>query len=71
MSPETDQNETQKPKVIHHGGASGAVYGLGLIGACVYYIGQAPTFWMGVLGFLKAVVWPAMIVYEALKFLSM
>lgn len=46
---------------------SGAVYGLGLIGAAVYYIAHAAGFWMGVLGFLKAIVWPVFIVYEALK----
>ena len=69
--PTTNKIEHQKPKVIHQGGASGAVYGLGLIGACVYYIGQATTFWLGVLGFLKAIVWPAMLVFEALKYLNM
>jgi hypothetical protein len=44
-----------------------AIYGLGLIGAAVYYIGAATSFWMGVLGFLKAMVWPAFLIYEALK----
>jgi hypothetical protein len=46
---------------------SGAVYGLGLIGAAIYYISQATSFWPGVLGFLKAVVWPVFLVLEALK----
>ncbi|MFZ5939180.1 MAG: hypothetical protein ACOYXB_01290 [Bacteroidota bacterium] len=49
---------------------AGAVYGLGLIGAAVYYISTATCFWMGVLGFLKALVWPAFLVYEALKALG-
>jgi hypothetical protein len=44
-----------------------AIYGLGLIGAVVYYISTATGFWIGVLGFLKALVWPAFLVYEALK----
>ena len=56
-----------KDKVIHHSTSSNAVYGLGLIGAAIYYIMQATNFWMGVLGFLKALVWPAFLVYEALK----
>lgn len=51
-------------------GTGGAVYGLGFIGACVYYISNATGFWMGVLGVLKALVWPAMLVFEALKFLA-
>ena len=45
----------------------GAVYGLGLVGAVVYYIQSADSFWGGVLGVLKALVWPAFVVYEALK----
>jgi hypothetical protein len=44
-----------------------AVYGLGFIGAAIYHIMQANTFWMGVLGFLKALVWPAFLVFELLK----
>ena len=50
---------------------SGAVYGLGLIGAAIYFISHATGFWMGVLGFLKAIVWPAFLVYEALKHLGL
>lgn len=49
-------------------GTSSAIYGLGFIGAAVYYITTAATFWTGVLGVLKAVVWPAFLVFEALKF---
>ncbi len=73
MTTETNPTEQgrHKPKVIHQGGASEAVYGLGLIGACIYYISHAATFWLGVLGFFKGIVWPAMLVYEALKFLHM
>lgn len=56
-----------KDKVIHHSTSSNAVYGLGFIGAAIFYIMQATGFWMGVLGFLKALVWPAILVYEALK----
>jgi hypothetical protein len=54
---------------IHKGGAS-AVYCLGFIGAAVYFIGHATGFWMGVLGFLKALVWPAFLVYQAFEILS-
>jgi hypothetical protein len=48
-----------------------AVYGLGFIGAAIWFISQATGFWMGVLGFLKAIVWPAFLVYEAFKHLAM
>ena len=48
-----------------------AFYGLGLIGAAIYFIGQATTFWLGALGFLKAIVWPAFMVYGLLKYLGL
>ena len=55
----------------HKESASGAsLYGLGFIGAAIYYISTATTFWIGVLGFLKAMVWPAFMVYEVLKFIA-
>lgn len=50
-----------------HKGGSSAVYGMGFIGAAVYFIGQANGFWPGVLGFLKALAWPALMVYEVFK----
>ena len=53
-----------KDQVTQH--THSAIYGLGLIGAAIYYISSAAGFWMGVLGFLKALVWPAFLVYEAL-----
>ena len=56
-------------KEIQQHGPNSAVYGLGLIGAVIYFVSNATSFWMGVLGVLKALVWPAFLVYEALKML--
>ncbi|SFM71467.1 hypothetical protein SAMN05428949_0537 [Chitinophaga sp. YR627] len=50
--------------------SQGAIYGLGFIGAAIFYISHAVSFWPGVIGLLKAFVWPAFLVYEALKALS-
>jgi hypothetical protein len=55
---------------LHQSGPAGAVYGLGLIGALVYYISTATGFWVGVLGVLKAIVWPVFFVYGLLKFIG-
>ena len=55
----SNEQETRKPKVVYKGGASDAVYGLGLIGAWIYYISHATTFWLGVLGIFKGIFWPA------------
>jgi len=52
---------------IQGNASSGAVYGLGFIGAAIYFISHATTFWIGVIGFLKALVWPAIFVYETFK----
>jgi len=52
---------------VQKNASSGALYGMGFIGAAIYFISQATGFWMGVLGFLKAIVWPAILVYEAFK----
>ncbi len=53
------------------GGASGGIYGLAFIGAAAYFISHATTFWMGVLGFIKAPFWPAVLIYKILEFLKM
>jgi len=73
MTTEVNQikQDCQKTKVVHHRGGGDAVYGLGMIGAWIYFIGQATTFWMGVLGFLKGIVWPVLLVLELLKYLEM
>jgi hypothetical protein len=47
-----------------------AIYGLGFVGSAVYYVSTATGFWMGVLGVLKSIVWPAFVVFEILKFLG-
>ena len=51
--------------------STSAVYGLGFIGAAIYFISKSTSFWLGVVGFLKAIVWPAYLVYGLLKFLGM
>ena len=61
----------EKSKSGMNSGLAGVVYCLGFVGAAVYYISQATGFWMGVVGFLKAIVWPAFLVYELLGFLGM
>jgi hypothetical protein len=57
-------------KIIRQNTSGNAVYGLGLIGAAIYYISHATGFWMGVIGVLKSLVWPAFLVFEALKYLG-
>jgi len=44
----------------------GCGYFLGFIGAAIYYITTATGFWNGVLGILKAAIWPVFVVFELL-----
>lgn len=61
----------KKCKKGGNGGMCGGVYGLGFVGAAIYFIQHANTFWMGVVGILKAIVWPAFVVHAVLNFLKM
>lgn len=47
--------------------SGGAVYGLGLIGAAIYFVSNADTFLVGIIGLLKAIVWPAFLIYYAFE----
>ena len=49
----------------------GAVYGLGMIGALVYFIQTATSFWDGAYGVFQALVWPAYVVYKLLDSLQL
>lgn len=50
------------------GCTGGAFYGLGLIGAAVYFVQHGVGVWGVILGLLKAIVWPAFIAYHLLDF---
>jgi len=58
-------------KGVNCGAAGGGVYGLAFIGALVYFIQHADSFGAGVLGFFKALLWPAFLIYKLLEFLKM
>lgn len=53
------------------GGSSGAVYGMGVIGALLYFIQHATSFADGFWGVLKAIFWPGFLMYKALEMLGM
>jgi len=61
---------SMKEHVYCHG-SGGAIYGLGFIGALMYYLTTATSIVVGLVGFLKALIWPAFLVYGVLKFLGM
>lgn len=48
----------------------GALYGLGIFGAWVYFWQEADGFWWYVLAILEGLVWPAIMVYDAFSALN-
>jgi len=67
----SNEQPLRKQKIVYRNGASQAVYGLGMLGAWFYYFTTATTFWMGALGFIKGIFWPAFLVFELMKYLGM
>jgi predicted outer membrane repeat protein len=60
-------------KVSSNSGATasgGAIYGLGIFGAWVYFWQQADRFWEYVLAIIQGIFWPAWMVYEAFSALD-
>lgn len=70
MSDET-MHEGKKGRGMKDNGFFGGVYGMAFIGAAVYFIGHATGFWVGVLGFFKALFWPAVIIYKVLELMNL
>jgi hypothetical protein len=65
------ETELKKKRHTRHDGTSGAIYGLAFIGAAVYFVQHATGFWNGVWGFVKAIFWPAVVLWKALELLKM
>lgn len=59
-------------KQIHNGGpGSNAVYGIGLVGALIYYLQHSHTLTEGLFGIVKAILWPGFLIYKVLELLKM
>ena len=62
----TEKKTYYVKKYVNNGGGVGFAYFLGMIGAAVYYVQQATTFGGDIIGLLKALVWPAFLVFHLL-----
>lgn len=72
----TDDNNEIEPKHkrrfrMEHGGTWGSIYGMAFIGGVIYYLQHASSFWNGVWGIVKAIFWPAVLIYKVLELLKM
>jgi len=63
------------PKKWHHGSRGGmdmgGFYCVGMIGVAIYYIQQVHGFWPIVVAILKAMVWPAFLLYKVFGMIHM
>ncbi len=67
----SNSNHPESKSHVNDKGIAGGIYGMAFLGAAIYFIQHASTFWLGVLGFFKALVWPALLIYKMLEFLKM
>ncbi len=56
---------------MNNNGMFGGIYGMAFLGAAVYYLQNATSFWIGVVGLFKALFWPAVLMYKVLELLKM
>jgi hypothetical protein len=52
-------------------GGSGAIYGLGVVGALFYFLQSATTLGTVLVGIGKAIFWPAILMFKLLTYLKM
>ena len=64
-------HEHKKCKGMNGNGILGGIYGMAFLGGVAYYIQHAATFWAGVLGFFKVLIWSAALMYKVLELLRM
>lgn len=64
------EKSTEKKVVVRGGGSGDSVYGIGVIGAWIYFFRGVTTFKEGAIAFGKGLAWPAFLVYEALKYFN-
>jgi hypothetical protein len=63
------KDKASKVKVVNQGPVS-FVFFVAWVGALVYFVGQVDGFWNIILAFLKACVWPAIVMHRVLEILN-
>jgi hypothetical protein len=65
--PTSTLKKEKKKYPVSQSPAAGFIWFFGFIGAFVYYVQQVDNFGAGVVAFLKAIFWPAFLVYKLLS----
>lgn len=71
MKPEEKVIIKENHHNCHCHGGSGAIYGLGVVGALFYFLQGATNANMVLIGIGKAFFWPALLMYKLLTYLRM
>lgn len=61
------KNEKNFIKINKNDGTVGFTLFLAFVGAAVYFVNQVDGFWNIIVALLKAVIWPAILVYNLLQ----
>lgn len=69
-SPRPTRSRPERPAPRADAG-TGSIYGLAFIGALIYFLQHATSVWDGLWGVVKAIFWPAVIMYEVLGLLKL
>jgi hypothetical protein len=67
MQTSTLKKDKKRANPVSASPGAGFIWFLGFIGAFVYYVQQVDNFGAGVVAFLKALAWPAFLVYKLLS----
>jgi hypothetical protein len=68
---DSSSHDSQGRKGVKDNGLLGVIHGMAFIGGAVYYIQHADTIWTGVLGVIKALFWPGVLMFKILELLKM
>lgn len=60
-----------KKTTIKDNSVPGSIYGMAFIGALIYFIQHSMGFWGVIIAIIKAIFWPAVLMYKLLEFLKM
>lgn len=72
LEPLRQKSHREATMASNNAGAAGggAIYGLGIFGAWVYFFQQADGFWEYLLAVLQGLFWPAFMVYQVFQTLN-
>jgi hypothetical protein len=61
------KHDNQLIKITTDHGPTGFVFFMAYIGAVVYFFNQEPHFWGFIWALIKAIAWPAFLIYHGLQ----